>query len=112
MIFEIPAGKLDSTTEDPASAALRELEEETGYGCRKLKYIGDLHSTVGFCDEVIHMYAAYGLTSGDMHPDEDEFIDHLLIPLQDAVDMIMRGEITDSKTQAAILKVYIQSKIG
>lgn len=108
MVLEIPAGKLNSKDEDPESAVLRELEEETGYSCRELNFIGDIHTTVGFCDEVIHMYSAHGLTKGAAHPDDDEFIDTVKLPLKEAVEMILNGQLTDGKTQAAILKVYIQ----
>lgn len=110
MVLEIPAGKLNSKDEDPASAVLRELEEETGYSCRELNFIGDIHTTVGFCDEVIHMYSAYGLTKGISHPDDDEFIDTVKLPLEEAAEMILNGQLTDGKTQAAILKVYIDRK--
>lgn len=110
MILEIPAGKLNSKDEDPSSAVLRELEEETGYSCRELNFIGDIHTTVGFCDEVIHMYSARGLTKGVSHPDDDEFIDTVKLPLEEAVKMILNGQLTDAKTQAAILKVYIHNK--
>lgn len=108
MMLEIPAGKLNSKDEDPSSAVLRELEEETGYSCRELKFIGDIHTTVGFCDEVIHMYSAQGLTKGAAHPDDDEFIDTVKLPLDEAVEMILNGQLTDGKTQAAILKVYTE----
>lgn len=110
MVLEIPAGKLNSKDEDPSSAVLRELEEETGYSCRELNFIGDIHTTVGFCDEVIHMYSAHGLTKGISHPDDDEFIDTVKLPLEEAVEMILNGQLTDAKTQAAILKVYIGLK--
>lgn len=108
MIYEIPAGKLDSRDEEHSVAAMRELEEETGYTCKELEYIGDLYSTPGFCDEVIHMYCARGLVKGAPHPDEDEFIDTVAIPMETVRDMILDGDIADSKTQAAVLKVYVK----
>ena len=108
MIYEIPAGKLDLRDEEHSRAAMRELEEETGYICSSLEYIGDLYSTPGFCDEVIHMYCARGLVKGKPHPDEDGFIDTVAIPIEDVKDMILDGDITDSKTQAAVLKVYVK----
>lgn len=105
MLFEIPAGKLNFKDEDPVAAAERELEEETGYLCSKIEQIGDLHSTVGFCDEVIHLYAAYGLKTGRPHPDDDEFVDTVQIPLDEAVKLVMEGKLTDAKTQTGILKL-------
>jgi ADP-ribose pyrophosphatase len=110
VLLEIPAGKLDSKTEDHVEAALRELREETGARCEKLTSLGTLLSTPAFVDEVIDMYLAEGLTFGDVSPDEDEFLDVVRIPLKDMVDMILRGDITDAKTQAAVLKVWVMKQ--
>lgn len=107
VLLEIPAGKLDSKDEDRPSAALRELQEETGARCEKLTSLGRLLSTPAFVDEVIDMYLAEGLTFGDTSPDEDEFLNVVRIPLETMVDMILRGDITDAKTQAAVLKVWV-----
>lgn len=104
--LEIPAGKLDSIYEIHEKAALRELREETGYRCRKLTSIGDLATSPALLTEIIYMYLAEELTAGDNDPDEDEFIEFVKIPLEKIVDMIINGEIQDSKTQAAVLKVW------
>ena len=104
VMLEIPAGKLDSYTEDYREATLRELREETGAACRQLQFIGDLVTSPALLDEVIHMYLARGLTFGETDPDDDEFLDVVKIPLDTLVDMVMDGRIKDSKTQAAILK--------
>ena len=106
-VLEIPAGKLDAPDEDPASAALRELREETGARCERLTSLGQLLTTPAFVDEVIDMYLAEGLTFGETSPDEDEFLDVVRIPLAELVERIVRGEITDAKTQAAVLKVWV-----
>ena len=110
VLLEIPAGKLDSKAEDHVEAALRELQEETGARCEKLTSLGQLLSTPAFVDEVIDMYLAEGLTFGDTSPDEDEFLDVVRIPLSNMVDSILQGEITDAKTQAAVLKVWVMKQ--
>ncbi len=102
--LEIPAGKLDARDEPPMDAVLRELSEETGYTADKLTFLGVLDTTPALIDEKIHLYMAEGLTKGDVHPDEDEFISVELVPLSKLVDMVMSGEIRDGKTQIAILK--------
>ena len=56
--LEIPAGARDSVTEDTAVCAKRELEEETGYRCKKLEKLLSLKSTVAFCNEFIDVYLA------------------------------------------------------
>ena len=99
----MPAGKLEKG-EDPKEAALRELSEETGLTAKNIVHIGDLYTTPALIDEVIHMYIATDLTQGEQHLDYDEFVNTLKIPLSKAVDMVMNGEIKDSKTQTVILK--------
>ena len=58
-----------------------------------------------YTDEIIHMYVAKNLVYGEAHTDEDEFLNVVKIPLKKFVQMVMDGEIQDSKTMAAILKV-------
>ena len=87
-------------------AALRELSEETGYRAGKITPIGELLTSPALLSEVIYMYLAEDMTEGETHPDPDEFLEIVKIPLNDMVDMILRGEIPDSKTQAAVLKVW------
>lgn len=106
VITEIPAGKLDSFTEDRLSAAQRELEEETGYTAKEWTELGDYYPTPAYCDERITLYLARGLTLGQRHLDEDEFLNFEAVPLETLVEDVMAGRITDGKTQVAILKVW------
>ncbi len=105
--LEIPAGKLDSPSEDTKEAALRELREETGARCENIRFIGELHTSPAILDEVIYMYLADGLSFGDSDPDDDEFISAVKLPIEKVVEMILSGEIKDAKTQAAVLKAYV-----
>mgnify|MGYP003390890137 FL=1 len=104
VILEIPAGKRDGN-EEPLEGGKRELREETGAVAENYTFLGELYPTPGYCGEVIYMYLATGLTFGETDPDDDEFLNVKKIPLEKAVDMIMKGEIKDAKTQTAILKV-------
>lgn len=104
VITEIPAGKLDSFTEDRLSAAKRELEEETGYTAKEWIEIGDYYPTPAYCDERITLYLARGLAQGQRHLDEDEFLNFEAVPLEELIEDVMTGRITDGKTQVAILK--------
>ncbi|MBE6549936.1 MAG: NUDIX hydrolase [Ruminococcaceae bacterium] len=105
VMFEIPAGKLDYKEEDPREAAIRELREETGAICKNMTYLGIYLSSPAILDEKIHMFLAEGLEFGQTDPDDDEFIETVKIPLDTLVDMIMRGEVPDGKTQAAVMRV-------
>ena len=104
VITEIPAGKLDSFTEDRLSAAKRELREETGYTADNWTELGDFHPTAAYCDEKITLYLATGLHQGERELDEDEFLNVIAVPMEALVADIMAGRITDGKTQTAILK--------
>ena len=106
VITEIPAGKLDSITEDRLSAAQRELREETGYTADHWQELGDFHPTAAYCDEKITLYLATGLHLGERDLDEDEFLNVIAVPMEELVADIMAGRITDGKTQTAILKAY------
>ena len=112
VLLEIPAGKLDYKGEDPESAARRELREETGATCRELIYLGKYLGSPAILDECIHMYLAKELEFGDTDFDDDEFLETVKIPLDELVDMIMRGEVPDGKTQIAALRAYKMIKDG
>ena len=62
-----------------------------------------LETTVGFCNERIHMYMATGLSQGECHPDEDEFVDVTRMPLKEAVARVMQGEFRDGKTALGVM---------
>ena len=104
VMLEIPAGKLDSRDEDPACAALRELREETGATCKRLTFMGKYYSSPAILDECIYMFMAEELEFGDTDLDEDEFIECERIPIDELVQMIMRGEVPDGKTQSAVMR--------
>lgn len=96
--WEIPAGKLDSPTEDPFHAARRELEEETGLQAENWQLLNQIDTTPGFCTERIAIYLATGLSQHPSHPDADEFLRLTKMPLDEAVRLCMAGEFHDSKT--------------
>lgn len=112
VILEIPAGKLEYKGEDHEAAARRELEEETGYQARELIPLGKFYPACAYSDETIWMYLAKGLTKGQRHLDEDEFLDVELLPLRELVSMVLRGEIPDAKTQIAVLKAAAYEGMG
>ena len=110
VITEIPAGKLDSKTEDRLSAAKRELEEETGYTADEWIDLGDYYPAAAYTDERITLYLAKGLHRGERKLDEDEFLNVLEVPLEELVRQVLDGTITDGKTQSALLKAYLTLK--
>ena len=111
IVTELPAGKLEKG-EDPFEAGKRELKEETGAVAKKYVDLGKLYPTPGYCGEIIHMYLATDLLFGEQNPDEDEFLEVYKIPLEKAVEMVMNGELRDSKTQTMVLKIHIMKQEG
>ena len=101
--LEVPAGKLDVEGEDPLECAKRELSEETGYTAKKFWKLTTIATTVCFSNEFIHLYAATDLTPGKQHPDDDEFINAIKMPLTAAVQMVESGKIIDAKSIISIL---------
>lgn len=108
-VLEVPAGKLERG-EEPFPAAQRELSEEIGAEASEWMEMGEMLPTPGFCDELQHVYLARGLTFGAIHPDEDEFLEQVSMPLSEAVAMAVDGRLEDSKTVAAILRAYLRLK--
>ena len=107
VILEIPAGKLDSESEDPESAAKRELLEETGFTADEWINIGEYMPAPAYSNEHVTMFIARGLHKGDRHLDDGEFLDVVEIPMDDMIKMIIDGSIEDGKTQSAILKTHM-----
>ncbi|WP_412761554.1 NUDIX hydrolase [Paenibacillus chibensis] len=99
--LEIPAGKLEKD-EDPLEAAKRELQEETGYECSSIRLLHSFYTSPGFANEIIHLYVAEDLASGDAAPDEDEFLEVYELTLEEAEEAVRSGRISDAKTVMAI----------
>ncbi len=100
--WEVPSGRLEDG-EDPLEAARRELAEETGYTAQDMTPLASLHSSPGCSDEVIHLFQATRLSSGQSSPDPQERIEVREFNLTEALEMVSEGLITDSKTVCAIL---------
>lgn len=101
--LEIPAGGLNGPDEPTDVAAMRELEEETGYKCDKVELLLSIRTAVAFCNEKIDIYLARDLQPSKQHLDEDEYIDVEEYTVEELLDMIYTGIIQDSKTVSAIL---------
>lgn len=100
-LLEICAGKLDSTDEDPAEAARRELREETGMTCRRLIPLCRYCGSPGALSEEIHLFFADGLEYVGDDPDEDEFVTPVLLSADEFEALLAEGKITDGKTVTA-----------
>ena len=104
--WEIPEGGAP-LGEDPLNAAKRELKEETGMSAKKWTLLTKLHTSNSVTDEVGYVFLAEDLEHGDSELEETEAdLKVKRIPLHEAVDMVIRGEITDSMSMIGLLKVH------
>ena len=105
--LEIPAGKMDQGPENAENCGRRELSEETGLVAGTMIPMGEIWPSPGFMDERLHLFCAKELTQGEVHPDEDEFVEIVRMPFEELCQRIESGEIHDAKTVAAIGKALI-----
>lgn len=103
--YEVPAGKIDAG-EEAQKTAVRELKEETGLIAEKLHYLDPFHPSIGYTDEVIHLFCAWNINITDRNIDEDEFLHPLRIPFKQAVQMVYEGKITDGKSMVSLLLTW------
>jgi len=103
VFIEVPAGKLDEG-EPPEETAKRELLEETGISCSSISEAGSFFPAIGYADEEIFVFVAWGLTEQAKNVDDDEFLLNHRVPFADALKMISTGEISDGKTICSIIK--------
>ena len=95
--LEMPGGLIDPG-EDPATAALRECFEETGYRARKLLPLASYYSSVGFADEQMHIFLALGLEKTNLNLQAEERIHQELMPIERIAQKLDAREFEDAKT--------------
>jgi ADP-ribose pyrophosphatase len=97
VFIELPAGKIDPG-EDPLACAMRELEEETGYTATDWQFVSTIHNAIAYSDEHLDIYLARGLTAGEVKLDDGEFIETITASVDEMLDWVRSGKITDVKT--------------
>lgn len=102
--LEIPAGKLEEG-EEPLNCARRELREEAGIEAERWEPLLTFYTTPGFSNEIMHLFLATELSRREAAPDQDEFLQIVSLPLEEALDKVSKGEILDAKTILGLLLV-------
>lgn len=101
-LLEVPAGKLDAG-EDPELCALRELAEETPYTAEKMQLLAKFFTAPGFCDELMYVYRAVNVSAtSTLSPDQDEFVETVLMSREEVRQAIDNMEIRDAKTMICL----------
>jgi len=101
-LVELPAGTREPN-EEPLETARRELAEETGYLAARWDPLADFFPSPGVLSERMHLFVASELTPGEPRREANEEIENLILPWDDALAMVDRGEIKDGKTIVALL---------
>lgn len=101
-LLELPAGTLEPG-ERRVSCARRELEEETGWRAKRMRQIGRFYAAPGFVSEQLTIFLAEGLTRVGAHPEADETVRPVTLPLDRALARIHAGTICDGKTIIGVL---------
>lgn len=102
-LLELPAGTLDHQGERPSTCARRELEEETGWKAGRLQQLGWFFAAPGFLSERLTIFLATDLMRATAHPEPDEQITPVILPLPTALAKIRSGAICDAKSIIGVL---------
>jgi len=108
VLLEIPAGKLDYG-EKPEECAYRELEEEIGYVPGKLKLVHTFYPSPGISDEVLYLFEASNLKRTKENPDEDEFLELVILSKDEVKRYLFENKFEDSKTLIGVY-YYLYSR--
>jgi ADP-ribose pyrophosphatase len=104
-IWEIPSGTM-LPGEDPLTCAKRELEEECGFKGKKFEKLGEIWIAPWYSDEQIHLFVATELIPCKQNLDEDEILTPQILPFDQAMKKIEKGEIQDATTIIALQLAY------
>ncbi len=99
-ILELPAGRVEGG-EDPREAAIRELEEETGYKAQYIERIASAFVSPGYSDELMHIFIAKGLRPGVPNPERGEILEKVLMRPEEYISDL--NSVKDMKSIASIL---------
>ena len=98
------SGRMPPRGRERTACAERELSEEAGLGARRWDHLGGIVTIPSFCDERIELYLARELDAAPGELDHDEVISAKPVALDEALAMIVRGEMVDAKSIVALLR--------
>ncbi len=105
-LLELPAGTLGAG-EPRLRCAKRELEEETGWRAKRWRRLGDFYPAPGFLSEFMTIFVATEMTAASAHPEADELLEPVELPITEAIRQIHAGRIRDAKS---IIGIWLASR--
>lgn len=110
VLLDFPSGYVESN-EDVKEAALRELQEETGYSATSIEQIASYYQDEGVSDAVINVFLAKGIKKvSDLSLDKDEYLEPYITSFSSIDELIEKGYIRSGGSQLAICKVKLMEK--
>ena len=109
VILALPAGMIEEG-EEPSKAAVRELEEETGYLASKIEFLREYHPSVGYSDEKISIYLATNMKKTKQRLDDEEDIKVIEVPIDEVIQMLEKNEIITASSTIAIMHYLLYKK--
>ena len=109
VILALPAGMIEEG-EEADKAAIRELEEETGYLASNIEFLREYHPSVGYSDEKIKIYLATNMKKTKQHLDDGEDINVVEVPFEDLIKMLDKNEIITASTTIALMHYLLYKK--
>ena len=105
-LIEVPAGTFEENETDGLAVAKRELLEETGYVSDNWTYLGATVESSAKLTNYMHIYfASHCRKVSGQHLDDTEELDVIVIPIAQAVEMVMKNEICCNSSAHGILQV-------
>lgn len=111
--WELPQGAWQGQDDiDPLILAHGELREETGLTAGKMTFIGQTFEAYGFATHKCHIFLAQDLVVGNQNLDaEEQGLICRRFPVDEAIDMILSGQIKDACTIAAFGLLHFKGVI-
>ncbi|MEF8883112.1 MAG: NUDIX hydrolase [Halapricum sp.] len=102
--YGLPAGSVETTDDEPATAVERELREETGYEAGTVGHLTTVEPANGFADTVFHYFLAEECTpTAEQDLDHDEAISVSTTGLEDLVAAVREDDLRDGRTALGVL---------
>lgn len=109
VILALPAGMIEKG-EEASVAAIRELEEETGYLASDIELLREYYPSVGYSDEKISLYLATNMKKTKQRLDDEENIKVIEVPLEELIELLDKNEIITASTTIAVMHYLLYKK--